>query len=457
MATITTTALRGRWRGTDRWLSDGGARGAGRLTARITRDATLLYFQYFHDGRLQRVALGPYDETGARGLSLVAARDRAAELAALYRSGTTDLQAHLRREKEAREAEARAAEEAARRAAEDAQRGTLRQLLEAYTRHLERQGKQAAGDVKSIFTLHVFEADPALAARRAAEIGPEVLAGLIGRVVEAGKGRTAGKLRSYLRSAYALAAASHTDPKAPLALRSFGVRVNPAASIAALSEFNKARDRHLSAPELGAFLRRVEALEAGPKRDALLLTLLLGGQRPAQLLRVTAADVDLDGETITLRDAKGKRKQPRRHVLPLVSEAATILRARIDGKAATAPVFSTDGETAMRHETLSVVVADISKAMVKAGEAREPFQLRDLRRTCETLLASLGVSSDVRAQLQSHGLGGIQARHYDRHGYEIEKRRALELWARHLERLKGGETGTVTPMRGRRSSGEARP
>ena len=455
MATITTTALRGRWRGTDRWLSDGGARGAGRLTARITRDATLLYFQYFHDGRLQRVALGPYDETGARGLSLVAARDRAAELAALYRSGTTDLQAHLRREKEAREAEARAAEEAARRAAEDAQRGTLRQLLEAYTRHLERQGKQAAGDVKSIFTLHVFEADPALAARRAAEIGPEVLAGLIGRVVEAGKGRTAGKLRSYLRSAYALAAASHTDPKAPLALRSFGVRVNPAASIAALAEFNKARARVLVGAELAPFLRRVDALEPGPQRDALRLTLLLGGQRPAQLLRVTAADVDLDGETITLRDPKGKRKQPRQHVLPIVKEAAEILQARIAGQPASMPVFSTDGETALRPETLSMLVADLSKAMVKAGEAREPFQLRDLRRTAETMLASLGVSSDVRAQIQSHGLGGVQNRHYNMHDYMAEKRRALELWARHLERLKSGETGTVTPMR--RAAREARP
>jgi len=31
------------------------------------------------------------------------------------------------------------------------------------------------------------------------------------------------------------------------------------------------------------------------------------------------------------------------------------------------------------------------------------------------MLAAMGVSSDVRAQLQSHGLGGVQSRHYDRH------------------------------------------
>ena len=447
MATITTTALRARWRGADRWLSDGGARGAGRLTARITRDGTLLYFQYFNEGKLQRVPLGPYSESGERGLSLVAARDRAAELAALYRAGTTDLLAHLRREQEAREAAAREAEEAARRAAEDAQRGTLRQLLTAYAGHLERNGKQSAADARSILTRHVLEAAPDLAGRKAAELGVDDFVAVIGRLVEAGKGRTAAKLRSYLRAAFQLAVASRTDPTAPMTMRSFGITSNPISGIGALSKYSRARDRHLSGPELGALLLRIEALEPGPQRDALRLTLLLGGQRPMQLLRLRGTDVDLSAGAVTLYDPKGARQQARRHVLPLVREAAEILRARLDGKAASAPVFTTDGKTALRPETLSMALADLSRSMVRAGEAREPFQLRDLRRTCETMMASLGVSSDVRAQLQSHGLGGVQARHYDKHGYEVEKRRALELWARHLERLKSGETGTVTPMR----------
>jgi len=55
-------------------------------------------------------------------------------------------------------------------------------------------------------------------------------------------------------------------------------------------------------------------------------------------------------------------------------------------------------------------------------------EMRDLRRTCETMLAAMGVSSDVRAHLQSHGLGGVQTRHYDRHSTMDEKRKALELW-----------------------------
>lgn len=68
----------------------------------------------------------------------------------------------------------------------------------------------------------------------------------------------------------------------------------------------------------------------------------------------------------------------------------------------------------------------ISTTIVKAGTASAPFQLRDLRRTCETMLAALRISSDIRAQIQSHGLGGVQTKHYDRHDCGEEKRDALE-------------------------------
>jgi integrase len=432
-----------RWNGTDCWKSDGGARGEGRLAARIQEHRVLLYFRYRADGQNRAIPIGTYSPTGNGGLKLADARAKCRPLADLLRAGVTDLHAHLRREQEAREHAARQAEEAARRAAEESKRGTLAQLCDAYVDHLERQNKQSVRDVKSLFTLHVKESDPELSARRAAEIDPEVLAGLIGKLVDGGKGRTAAKLRSYLRRAYALAAASHTDPSAPLGLRSFGIRTNPLEGIPALSKFNRARDRVLSGPELGALLRHIEALPEGHPRDALLLTLRLGGQRPAQLLRVTAKDVDLDAETITLRDPKGKRNQPRLHVLPLVPEALSIVERRLAGLSGDDKLFS------MTPEALSAAVADMSTELVKAETAREPFQLRDLRRTCETMLASLSVSSDVRAQLQSHGLGGVQNRHYDRHDYAPEKKRTLELWAAHLKSLKEGtdKQSNVVPLK----------
>jgi integrase len=83
--------------------------------------------------------------------------------------------------------------------------------------------------------------------------------------------------------------------------------------------------------------------------------------------------------------------------------------------------------------------------MVKDKAVTAPFQLRDIRRTCETLLAGLGVGEDVRAQVLSHGLGGVQNKSYNRHSYSLEKLAALTKWGQLLEG--SFVAGTVTELR----------
>lgn len=205
--------------------------------------------------------------------------------------------------------------------------------------------------------------------------------------------------------------------------------------------------RHLST-ELITYRKRLEALEPGPVRDALLLQLLLGGQRFRQLVRVTGGDVDLHGGTIRLFDPKGKRTQPRRHLLPLQGRALEIVKQRLAApvwmpkkKKSRAPVAPSDAERPLLShrdrrplDTVSIAHAgrDIAAAMLEAGEARAPFRLGDIRRTCETLLASMRVPRDVRAHLLSHGLGGVQEVHYVRHDFLPEMREALEAWEARL-------------------------
>ena len=75
-----------------------------------------------------------------------------------------------------------------------------------------------------------------------------------------------------------------------------------------------------------------------------------------------------------------------------------------------------------------------------------PFDVADLRRTAETMLAGLGISRDHRAVLLSHGLSGVQQAHYDRHDYLAEKRSALVLWEKHLTGLLTGKPGKVVPF-----------
>lgn len=51
------------------------------------------------------------------------------------------------------------------------------------------------------------------------------------------------------------------------------------------------------------------------------------------------------------------------------------------------------------------------------GDGIEGFQVKRIRSGIETLLAAQGISREVRGHPQSHGLSGVQARHYDGHDY----------------------------------------
>ncbi len=79
------------------------------------------------------------------------------------------------------------------------------------------------------------------------------------------------------------------------------------------------------------------------------------------------------------------------------------------------------------------------------GGQIEAFEPKRLRSGIETALASLGIGREVRAQLQSHGLGGVQDRHYDDHDDTPEKRAALQA----LVDLPDAEPASnVTPIHG---------
>jgi predicted nucleic-acid-binding protein len=111
----------------------------------------------------------------------------------------------------------------------------------------------------------VFEAAPNVASRNAREVTIDEFVQLIGNLTQAGKGRTAAKLRSYLRAAYSLAISSKTDPDAPFILRSFRIEANPVPSVGAraLSRYNRARKRVLDAEVeiLSAFSELLSAVD----------------------------------------------------------------------------------------------------------------------------------------------------------------------------------------------------
>lgn len=442
----------------EQWIADDASLAAGSLVARIGRkpargDASrIFYFRWRdHNGRQDRLPIGAYASDGTAdpdaapggALSLKGARQRARLLADLVHSGERDLRDYFERQRQAAEETRLAAAEAARQAraaaeaaALAAERGSLEKLVSAYLGSLDAQGRPSAADARRTLELHVIKAHPGLAGRKAADLGPGDLRPVFAKLIEAGKGRTAAKLRSLLHAAYQQAAKAEHNPRSPAVLLNFGITSNPVAIIDTMAEFNRVGERALSEVELGAYLREllVQRCTFGVKA-ALFLSLTLGGQRLEQLLRVRESDVDLTEGTALLRDLKGRRRQPRLHILPLTPLANEVFSDLIAANRDAPGIFSAHGSKRIQLASLSKVVREISTRMVTAGTVALPFKLSDIRRTCETHMARLGIAREVRAQLQSHAMGNIIDRHYLRHLFLEEKRQALVIWERELERL----------------------
>ncbi|MBU2286941.1 MAG: tyrosine-type recombinase/integrase, partial [Gammaproteobacteria bacterium] len=343
----------------------------------------------------------------------------------------------------------------------EAQDKTLAAMLRAYVAGLRSRDKHgSAYDAANMFTNHVERAFPDLAELPAASIRPEhvtrILSRLVGPDVEDKKGRTALKLRSCMAAAFKQALGASTDPMAPASAAGFGLTSNPAAAVPATTmaaKFNRAGERVLSVDELRRYMAHVDALPSSFQRLALRLQLATGGQRIRQLLRLTRDDIG--AKSLMLYDPKGKRQEARRHELPLIAEAAELVDAVINLSQADdeneSPILFSARGAPMAAETLSAAVHEISAAMVHSGEAAGTFRGGDIRRTVETMLGErLGIDKDTRAQLLSHGLSGVQDRHYDRGAYLETKTAALRKWNDFLSDLCIGhpeESGKVVSIR----------
>jgi hypothetical protein len=397
------------------FLWDTEARGLG---VRVTDGGAK---SYIFQGKIKdaiRITIGP-----CNAWSLSDARTEARRLHTLIDKGIDPRE----QEKE------KQAEKAAKKAATEAnQKYTLRALLKAYADHLEARGKiKSAKAARSVIKVHILEADPSLADKPATGITSYDVAALIRRAHEKGKERTAGILRSTISAAYNCGRRAPFDTELPSLFIKFNIVSNPVDVIPTIAV--KAGNRTLSNNELKNYMA---ALGADTVDMALKLALFSGGQRMAELLRAQVTDWNADTKTLRLLDPKGKRKQPREHLLPLGPVASSIVKDLTDKAAAreSNSLFASGRKSHVHDTTPGPRVTEIATAI-----GSEPFDLRDLRRTVETMLASLGVSRDIRAQLLSHGISGVQAQHYDRHDYLKEKHVTLIKWERHLTRIASGE------------------
>jgi integrase len=190
-----------------------------------------------------------------------------------------------------------------------------------------------------------------------------------------------------------------------------------------------ARERVLDDSEIRIFWKAAEALS--PWHCACLRLLLLTGARLKEIARLRFDEIR-DG-AIELAPARTKNK--RTHTIPLSPLAREIL----DGSPAIEGsrfVFSR-GRASIGG--WSRVKAELDMAMRAACWNGLPWRIHDLRRTCATGLARLGVPIHVTEKILNHASGTITgiAAVYNRHSYANECREALELWAIEVAKMTG--------------------
>jgi integrase len=372
-----------------------------------------------HGTKSERVPIGLYDPSAPpksltatpRGYSFAAAV-RAAETLALEHHAHKPFGGRPALEEAKHEAEAAAAA-----LAEKNGRYTLENLLDHYADHLEKLERSSHADVRSIFKLHVKGPWPEVAKLPAKEVDGEQIGDMTRRVADAGKGRTANKLRSYVRAAYQTARASRSKASIPVHFKNYEITHNPAMDTEPDESQNRAKKHPLLEDDMCRYWQAICSM-TDFKGAVLRLHLLTGGQRIEQLVRLRTEHIGTD--EILLFDGKGRPgKGVRDNPVPLVPAARDALTLC---KSNGAYAISTDGgETHLSSSTLSEWARDAA-----AGAGIKDFQTKRIRSGVETLLAKAGISVEIRGRLQSHGISGVQTRHYDGHDYMEEQRAALK-------------------------------
>ena len=384
-----------------------------------TSGVIVFYWRYTHADYSQLVEIGTYDSSAPP--KSVSKTNLGFSITAAIRAAETLAQAHQENKSQGGYTAVKKSEtlkkEILLESSDQGSQLTLEKLLMAYCAYLEKNEKKSHKDARNIFKKDVIRAWPTIAALPANEITSEQIADMLRLVHENGHARTSNKLRSYMRAAYQVAKSAKNKASIPALFKSFKVTNNPVADTEPDTGANQSDRNPLTVVEMQTYWNCIKSL-SGLKGSVLRLHLLTGGLRIEQLVNLKTSNSN--DNTITLYDIKGRagKALSRPYITPLIPCAALDLKnCEPEGTFA----ISTDrGITHLSAITLS------KWSRIAVGSKIPNFTAKRIRSGVETLLAKQKFSKDLRGRLQSHGISGVQDKHYDGHDYVDEKREMLE-------------------------------
>jgi integrase len=381
------------------------------LCLRVTpNDVRTWTFRYRPKGStsFKRLNLGSYPE-----LSLAKARERAQENRVDV-SGGSDPQGEIRARKE-----------------QSAKALTFDKLADAY---LDRYAKVHKASWKQDELLLAVHVRPAWGGRNVEKITRADAAALLDNIAKTAP-TSANRTQTVLSKVFNWAVDSDILPKNPIAQMKKRAR-------------ETAKDRVLSPDEIRVLWQAIGNGRVYESVAAALRFVLLTGQRPGEVAGTAIAELaEIDnGARACLEIPADRMKARRAHVVPLAPMALQIVQEQLDravaGQSHVFPSTFAERGPIARH-SMSQGLDRIIKSLRTDGDGKEtvaslqgnPPTPHDFRRTVATGLAALGVLREDRLAVLAHAHGDVHGVHYDKYERLKEKRRALELWERHVAEL----------------------
>lgn len=197
-------------------------------------------------------------------------------------------------------------------------------------------------------------------------------------------------------------------------------------------------------------VRKASGDERGRASAMALQFLLLTLQRGEEVASLPWSEIDWGKKLWTL--PASRKKERRAAVVPLSDQALAILReAQELDPEGHGPFAGRGGGGAVKRNTLTQAFRRDTERLNIASLT--PHDLRRTGRTAITNGEGLGFAPHVGDVVLNHSTGSSLQRTYDINAYLPEKRRALQAWADHVERvvtgrdLEDGDQGNVVALR----------
>jgi integrase len=353
---------------------------------------------YLYRGRLKRMTLGQY---GSTGLGLADARQKARDIHQDAAKGLDP--ASIKKED---------------------------RLAESYddlvARYLEwaEKSKSSWKEDKRILSRDVL---PHWKNHRAKEITRKDVIKLVDAIVKRGARVHANRTFSLVRRVF-----------------NFGiekdiVQFNPCIALKPPTK-EQARERVLSAGEI----RKVWSVLEGEDflMSAILKLQFFTAQRPGEVRAMEWSEIDLESNIWTIPGDKTKNGLA--HRVPLSGPAVALLKELAELYKKSRWVFPSSRGTGTYIGSVQKLIERIRNH--DDENKRVDFTAHDIRRTAASHMAGIGIPRLVISKILNHVETGI-TRVYDRHGYDNEKREAMDAWACQVEViLQGADRSSPIPI-----------